>query len=73
MNKSLYSYNKMIFQTCGSKELRILVLSADYQFDVILVLNNLGSGYMIRLSRDELDNITKFFFQARNEGLLRKS
>ena len=30
----------MIFQTCGSKELRILVLSADYQFDVILILNN---------------------------------
>ena len=56
MNKSLYSYNKVIFQTCASKELRILVLSADYQFDVIcnIVLNNLGSGYMIRLSRDEL-------------------
>ena len=39
---------------CASKELRILILSADYQFGVILVLNNLGPGYMIPLSRDEL-------------------
>ena len=44
----------VIFQTCAFEELRIQILSADYQFSVILDLNNFGPGYMIRLSRDEL-------------------